>query len=478
MADSLKQRTSKGVLWTFIDVVVRYGITFLVSIVLARLLSPVEYGLIGILTIFINLFNVIVDGGFTNAIIRKQAAKHIDYCTVFYTNIAISIALCISLYICAGPIASFFQQPDLRPLTQVMSFVVIINAFAIVPKAKLTKEINFKSQTTIAVIAAIASGIIGVVLAYLGYGVWALVWQQLSCQIINTVGLWIVVKWMPTLNFSTDSFKSLWDYGWKLLVSGVLGSLWTELYQIVIGKCYSTDSLGLYTRASQFSSLCSNNISTIIQKVSFPVLIKIQDDASRLKEIYKRIIKVTMLVTFVLLFGMAACSKSMIYVLIGEQWLECAPMLQILCVSMAFIPLHGINTIAIQVVGRSDITLKLNIYKCIVNTIPLIIGVYTNIYWMLASSILTNLICYFLNVIYLSKLINYTFVEQVKDITPSFLVALGVFGVTYSVSIFDINLYLMFVLQIIVGGVSFLAISKITKLYEFNLLLDFALKRK
>jgi len=477
MSDSLKRNTVKGVLWTLIDVVARYGITFLVSIVLARLLSPREYGLIGILAIFIDLFNVIVDGGFTNAIIRKQKANHIDYCTVFYTNIAISAFLCLLLLLCASPIAIFFEQPELAALTQTMSIVIVIIAFAIVPKAKLTKEINFKSQTKIAICSAIASGVIGIILAYLNFGVWALVWQQISCQLINSIGLWFAVKWKPTLDFSASSFKDLWNYGWKLLVSGVLGSLWTQSYQIVIGKCYSTTALGLYTRASQFSSLCSNNISTIIQKVSFPVLSKIQDDADRLKQIYKMIIKVSMLVTFVLLFGMAACAESMIYVLIGKKWLECVPLLQILCVSMTFVPLHGINTIAIQVVGRSDITLKLNIYKCIVNTFPLIIGIYTNVYWMLISSIFSNLICYFLNVIYSRKLIHYSFIEQIKDIIPSFMVAFTVFIVTYAVSFIDINMYFKFVLQIIVGVITFFSVCKIVNLQEYHLLLNFVLKR-
>lgn len=478
MSDSLKQNTSKGVLWTFIDVVARYGISFIVSIVLARLLSPKEYGLIGILAIFINLFNVIVDGGFTNAIIRKQNASHTDYCTVLYINIIVSLLLCVILFLLASPIAFFFKQPELVSLTKAISSVVIINAFAVVPKAKLTKEINFKNQTQVAVFAAISSGIIGVVLAYLHYGVWALVWQQISCQTINAIGLWITVRWLPTADFSFQSFKELWNFGWKILASGILGSIWSETFQVVIGKCYSANTLGVYTRASQFSSLCSNNISSIVQKVSFPVLSKIQDDTIRLKQIYRRMIKVSMLVTYVLLFGMAACAKSMIYVLIGEQWLECVPMLQILCLSMSFIPLHGINTIAIQVVGRSDITLKLIIYKCIVNTIPLVIGIYSSIYWMLVSSIFTNLICYFLNVLYSRTLIHYGFVEQIKDIMPSFVIACVVFGITYSISFINMNMYTMLTLQVLVGAISFLLICKAANLKEFSMLLDFILKNK
>ncbi|WP_455623677.1 lipopolysaccharide biosynthesis protein, partial [Parabacteroides sp.] len=380
LEENLKNKTIKGVGWSVIDTVARYGIIFIVGVILARLLSPNEYGLIGILTIFINVFNVIVDGGFINAIIRKQNANDVDFCTVFYTNMAISSFLSMTLFFSADLIASFFERPELICLTRVMSVIIIINGLSLVQKAKLTKVIDFKTQTKISVISSIFSGFIGVLMALKGYGVWALVGQQISNQMFNTILLWIYNRWIPKFTFSFQSFKELWDFGWKLLVSGILDSVWRELYQVVIGKCYSPATLGYYTRASQFSSLCSSNITTVVQRVSFPVFCSVQSDTVRLKSGYKRVIKVTMLSTCALTFGLAACSESLIYVLLGSKWMECVPMLQILCLYMFLDPLHSLNLNAIQIIGRSDLTLKLKIIKTILSAIPLAIGVFIGIY--------------------------------------------------------------------------------------------------
>lgn len=475
--ENLTKKTINGVAWTFLDGVARYGITFIVSVVLARLLSPEEYGLIGILMIFINLFNVVVEGGFTNAIIRKKDATDIDYSTVFYTNLVLSILMCLLLISSSWKIADFFNQPILKNLTQVMSLIIIINAVAIVPRVKLTKAIDFKSQTNITVISSILSGLVGIVLALYGVGVWSLVWQQITCHTLTVLLLWSYTKWVPKMRFSWKSFHEMWNFGWKLLASGVINSLWSEVYQIVIGKSYSTYALGLYTRASQFSGLCASNINTIVQKVSFPVLSTIQDDISRLKDAYKTITCVTMFVTFVLLFGLLACSQAVVYVLVGEKWMECVPMMQILCLQMMFFPLHGINTIAIQVVGRSDITLKLNIFKCAINTFPIIIGLFTNIYAMLISSVFTNVICYLLNAYYCSSLIGYSIKEQVKDIMPSFILALFMAVIVFSITFLNLNNYIILFIQIVIGVAVTMLLCRVFKIKEYNTI-KMLIKRK
>ena len=340
MSESLKDKTVKGVGWSFADNIANTGVSFVVGLVLARLLTPEEYGLIGIITIFIMVFNSIVDSGFSNALIRKKDASDKDYNTVFITNLLLSVLLFVVLYNCAPAISRFFDQPQLIPLTRVMGSVVIINAFAIIQRTILVKQIDFKTQTKVSLISSISSGVVGIGMAIGGMGVWSLVGQQISRQLLNTLFLWVYNKWWPKLQFSLDSFRELFNFGWKLLVSGLIDTVWKQVYQFVIGKFYTTETLGQYTRAQQFSSIFSSNLTTIVQRVSYPVLSSIQDEKERMKAAYKKVIKTTMLVTFVCMLGLAAVAKPMVLVLIGEKWLPCVTFLQILCFSMMLYPLQ------------------------------------------------------------------------------------------------------------------------------------------
>lgn len=463
----LKNKTIKGMGWSALENVTRMGVTFVVSIILARVLSPEQYGLIGILTIFIAIFNAIVDSGFTNALIRKQDTTDTDYSTVFYTNLVLSVALAAVLFFCAKPISVFFERPELVLLTQVMSSVVIINALSIVQRVRATKAIDFKTQTKITFISSIGSGVIGIAMAYMGYGVWALVSQQISNQLLTTFFFWFYNKWTPKLIFSWTSFKEMWAFGSKLLASGLIDTVWKEVYQVVIGKCYSPATLGLYTRAKQFADLCSSNLTSVVQRVSYPVLSSIQDDRVRLKGAYQRIIKTTMLPTFVLMLGIAACADSMIYVLIGEQWLECVSMLQIICIYGMLYPLHALNLNMLQVQGRSDLFLKLEIIKKIIGVGPLLLGVFVNIYWMLAGTLISSLISYYLNAYYSGPFLNYSIKEQVKDILPSFGVAVAMAVPVYSISFIPINPFILLPLQIVIGAVITIIICEATKLPEY-----------
>lgn len=465
--DSLKNKTVKGMGWSAVENVTRLSVTFVVSVILARLLSPEEYGLIGILTIFIAIFNAIVDSGFTNALIRKQDATDTDYSTVFYTNLVLSFFLAVILFCCAKPIAVFFERPELVSLTRVMSSVVVINAFAIVQRVRTTKAIDFKTQTKITLISSIGSGAIGIAMAYMGYGVWALVGQQIFNQLFSTIFFWIYNKWVPKLIFSWISFKEMWAFGSKLLASGLIDTAWKEIYQVVIGKCYSPATLGLYTRAKQFADLCSSNLTSVVQRVSYPVLSSIQDDKQRLKSAYQRVIKTTMLPTFVLMLGMASCAESMIYVLIGEQWLDCVPLLQIICTYGMLYPLHALNLNMLQVQGRSDLFLKLEIIKKIIGVGPLLLGIFVNIYWMLAGTFVTSIISYYLNAYYSGPFLNYSIKEQVKDILPSFWVALTMAVPVYAMSFIPLNPFVLLPLQIVAGAMITITICEVTKLSEY-----------
>lgn len=468
MASSLRETTIRGVGWSFADTLSNQGVTFLVGVVLARLLSPEEYGLIGIITIFITVFNTIVDSGFSNALIRKNDADDIDYSTVFYSNLVVSFILSVTLFCLAPNIGSFFDRPQLIPLTRVMSSIIVINAFAIIQRTILVKRIDFKTQTKCSLISSLMGGAAGIGMAVSGYGVWSLVGQQVSMQFIRSILLWSYTKWYPKMQYSWERFWGLFGFGWKLLVSSIIETLWNQLYQVVIGKCYSPATLGQFTRAQQFSTICSSNLTAVVQRVSYPVLSKIQDDKSRLKAAYRRVIKTTMLFSFILMLGMAASAKSMIQVIIGEQWLPAVPYLQIICFYMMLYPLHAINLNMLQVQGRSDLFLKLEIAKKIVAVFPLILGVYVGVYWMLAGCVVADLFAYYLNAYYSGPFLNYSVKEQIKDILPSLGIALLIAFPVFILSFLSISPYLLFPIQLIVGLFLAIFICEIVKLEEYR----------
>lgn len=482
MAESVKNKAIKGAGWSFADNIMNQGITFVVGLVLARLLTPEEYGLIGIILIFIALFSSIVDSGFSNALIRKNDAKDIDYNTVFITNMVLSIVLFFALYFSAPAIARFFNQPPLIPLTRVMGSVVIINAFAIIHRTILVKRVDFKTQTKVSLIASVASGVIGIVMAVAGYGVWSLVGQQISRQLLNSAFLWLWTKWYPKIQFSIESFRELFSFGWKLLVSGLIDTAWREIYQVVIGKCYSADTLGQYTRAQQFGAIFSSNLTAVVQRVSYPVLSEIQDDKARLKLAYQKVIKVTMLVTFCSMLGMAAIAKPMILLLIGEQWLPAVPLLQIICFMMMLYPLHAINLNMLQVQGRSDLFLKLEIIKKIIAIGPLLVGVFFNIYWMLWGSVFIGFISYYLNAFYSGKFLNYNIAEQIADVFPSFAIASIMAVVVYSLSFLNLPNIILLLIQIPIGFILVIFCCELIKLDAYleikNIMLSFLNKIK
>lgn len=460
--DSLKGKAIKGVGWSAAETGLRYGISFVVSIVLARILGPDDYGLIGILTVFIAVFNSIVDSGFTNALIRKKEIGDIDYSTMFITNFVLSLFLTTVLFLSAKPISIFFNRPELIDLTKVMSSIIIINSFSLVQRARLTRAIDFKTQTKITVIASCFSGVIGISMAFCGFGVWALVGQQISNQLLTSILLWSFNKWIPKFEFSKNSFIEMWGFGWKLLASGLINTTWNEIYQVVIGKCYSPATLGQYTRAKQFRDLFSTNLYNVIQKVTYPVLSTLQEENVRLKSAYRRVIKTTMLPTFIIMLSFAACSKSVVFVLVGEQWLPCVPMLQIICFNGMLIPLHSLNLNMLQVQGRSDLFLKLEIYKKIIAIIPILIGIFINIYWMLITGFITGgCIDYLLNSYYSGKLIGYSSKDQLRDIFPSLGIALAIALPVFALSFLPVNPFVLLPIQLLVGvGIAFVLLEK------------------
>lgn len=466
--ENLKKKTIKGYAWNFMDNILNRGISFVVGIVLARLLSPAEYGLIGIILIFIAVFNSIVESGLGTALIRKNDCNEEDYNTVFYSNLILSAVLFIAFYFSCPLIADFFHEPELDILGKVMGVVLIINALTIIQNSILLKRLDFKGKMFISMGSSLFSGVIGIYMAYRGYGVWALVGQQISRQALYTLLLWFHNKWLPSLLFSWKSFKELFGFGSNLLIAGIIDTIWNQLYQIVIGRCYKPQTLGLYTKANEFGSIFSSNLTSVVQSVSFPALSKLQDDLVRLKEGYKKVITCSMLLSFPLMMGMAAVAEPMIRLLIGDAWLPCVPFLQIICFQQLLYPLHAINLSLLQVRGRSELFLRIQIIKKFISAIPLILGVFVGIYYMLFGSVVVGFIAYYINAYYSRPLLDYGIREQIKDITPSFFISLTMAIVVYLESFLPFQPLSLICIQVLSGVAIEIMLCEIFKLSEYK----------
>lgn len=465
---SLRDKTVNGIGWSFVGNALGYGITFLVGLVLARLLSPEEYGLIGIVTVFVTVFNTMTESGFSSALIRKTDASESDYNTAFYTNITFSLILYLVLYLCAPAISSFFREPELTPLTRVMGLCLLVNALTFTQSTILSKRMAFKTKTKASVVSALASGAVGIWMAFCGYGVWALVAQQLSKQIVSAVCLWLYIGWTPSLLFSKNSFGYLWNFGWKLSVSGMIDSVSIQISKFVIGKCYSPAYLGQFSRSEQFAGLFSSGLTSVVQQVSYPALSEIQDDKERLKEAYRKIIKTTIFVSTVCMFALGAVSEPLLYCLIGPQWHDAAVYLPFICIEMSLYPLHSINLNMLQVQGRSDLFLRLEIIKKLACIPVLIIGIFIGIVPMLVAGIFAGLFCFFLNARWSGKLIGYSAWKQLKDIAPSFGVASIVALSVYFYKFMLLSYWIVLPLQIVTGIIVFITVCKVSGVGEYE----------
>lgn len=475
---SLKDKTIKGTFWSAADAFLGQGVTFIVGIILARLLSPDEYGLIGICLIFNTIFNGVVDSGFSNALIRKKNVGINDYNTMFLTNLGISCVLYFLLFLSSPIISNFFARSELTCLIRVTGLVLFFNALSLTHNTILTKRIDFKTKTKASVSSAVLSGAVGISMAYMGFGVWALVGQILSKQLFYTLSLWIFIKWWPTWKFSSDSFHYMWGFGWKLLVSGLLNNIWNQLYQVVVGRFYSPATLGQYTRSKEYANIFSANITTIVQRVSYPVLADIQDDKQRMVAAYRKVIKMTMYATSMCMISLGAVAEPLIYCLIGSQWHEAATYLPLICISMSLYPLHAINLNMLQVQGRSDVLLYLEIIKKAISVGPICLGIFVNIYWMLVGTIITGILSFFLNSYYTGKSLGYNSWMQLKDIAPYYLIAIIVGISVYFIKYLTINMWVVLTIQVIVGTLVSIALSYLFKLEEFNDLLKILFKKK
>ncbi len=450
---SLKSKTIHGIMWSAVDSFAAQGITFLVGIILARLLSPGEFGLVGMITIFIAVSETFINSGFSSALIQKKNCTETDYSTVFYFNLASGVLFFFILFFSAPLISRFFDEPQLNLLVKVLALVLIIDSLTLIQRTTLTKRIDFKLQTKISVIAAISSGVVGVGLAFAGYGVWSLVFKTLSQRVVNSFLLWFWNRWRPILVFSFQSFKELFSFGSKLLISGLIDTAYRNIYYLVIGKFFSANELGYYTRAQHFNDLPSSNLNTIMSRVTYPVLAQMQDDPVKLKSGYKKMIKSIMLISMVLMAGLAAVAEPMIITLIGEKWRPAIIYLQLLTFVGMMYPLHALNLNMLQVQGRSDLFLRLEVIKKLIAIPTIIIGVFFGIKVMILGMWVNTLIAYYLNSYWSGRMINYPMREQVNDIMPGFGIALTMGAVVmFAGWLIPVSFPVKLVIQLILGA--------------------------
>lgn len=444
------------------------GIQFLVMIIMARLLTPRDYGLVGMVAIFIAVAQSLVDSGFSQALIRKQNRTEIDNSTVFYFNIVVGILLYLILFVIAPWVADFYESPELTALMRVVCLSVVFNSLVVVQRALLTINIDFKTQAKASLAAAIVSGVVGVGMAYSGFSYWSIVAQQLVNLGLNTLLLWIFARWRPQWIYSWNSFGELFTFGSKLLASGLLDVLYRNMYLLVIGKVFTASSLGHYTRAHQFAEFPSSNLTGIMQRVTYPVLCQIQDDDERLALIYRRFLRVSAFLMFPLLIGLSAVAKPFILLLLKEQWLFASTLLQIICFSMMWYPIHAINLNLLQVKGRSDLFLKLEVVKKIIAVIILAITVPMGLVAMCVGQFFSSAICLIINTHYTEKLIQVGFLRQMQDLLPTLLLSLSMWGVVYFITSFFTGSLLQLVMGILTGVIYYITLSFLFRFPELN----------
>lgn len=472
MSESLKQKTVKGVFWSSVERFSVQGIQFLVMIIMARLLTPKDYGLVGMVAIFIAVAQSLVDSGFSQALIRKQNRTETDNSTVFYFNIVVGVLLYFILFAIAPWVADFYDSPELTALMRVVCLSVVFNSFVVVQRALLTVNIDFKTQAKASLTAAIVSGVIGIGMAYSGFSYWSIVAQQLVNLGLNTLLLWLFARWRPRWIYSWDSFRELFTFGSKLMASGLLDVVYRNMYLLVIGKVFTASSLGYYTRANQFAEFPSSNLTSIMQRVTYPVLCQIQDDDERLALIYRRFLRVSAFLIFPLLVGLSAVAEPFILLLLKEQWLFASTLLQIICFGMMWYPIHAINLNLLQVKGRSDLFLKLEIVKKIMAVVILCITVPMGLIAMCVGQIFSSIICLIINTHYTGKLIQVGFLRQMQDLLPTLLLSLTMWGVVYFTISFLTGFLLQLITGILVGVIYYIVLAFLFRFPELKELLS------
>lgn len=467
--DNLKEKTAKGVEWGFIDNLGGTGILAVVNLVLARLLTPQEFGIVGMTSIFITLSTSLVDSGFTGALTRKKTVDEKDLNTVFHFNLLTSVILYLILFFTAPLIAGFFRQPVLTEIVRILGLSLIVTALSIVQKVILVRKLDFRTQAIVSVISALAGGSAGILMAVAGFGVWSLVVMQLSRLVLTTLLLWVFSRWLPSFMFSMASFREMFSFGGRLLLTAIISTLWSEIYSFIIGKVYAPSVLGQYSRADKFRNMVTSNVSIVMQRVTYPVLASISDDRQRQKRAYRKILRTTVLISFTAVLGLASISEAFVLTLVGEQWIPAIGYLRILCLSGLFVPLMICSANILNANGRSDTTLRLEIMKTALAVIPVLAGIYISMEALLWSAVAVSALSYLVYAAMVSRHVGYSVASQLKDIFPFLLVSLVMAAVVYCVSYVPLPQWAVLLLQLVTGAaVVILAYERIYPACEYG----------
>ena len=459
-------------IWRFAERCGAQLVTFIVSIVLARLLTPEDYGTVALVTVFTTIMQVFVDSGLGTALIQKKDADDLDFSSVFYFNFVVCIVLYLVMFFAAPFIASFYDIPELTPVVRVISLTIVISGVKGVQQSYVSRNMLFKRFFYATLGGTVFSAFLGIAMAYAGFGLWAIVAQQLSNTAIDTLILWITVKWRPKLIFSWKRLKGLLNFGWKMLCSALLDTVYNNLRSLLIGKVYSSADLAYYNEGKKFPNLIVTNINTSIDSVLFPAMSKEQDDKNRVKNMTRRSIMVSCYIMAPLMIGLACCASNIVVVVLTEKWLPCVFFLQIFCITYMFYPIHTANLNAIKAMGRSDLFLKLEIWKKVIGLILLLATLFISVKAMAYSLLISTMTSMIINSWPNKKLLDYSFLEQMKDILPSILLAVGMGVAVYLMGVLNLPTLPLLLIQVLCGGLIYVAGSAIFKLEPFTYLIE------
>lgn len=471
-SDVSKSSVIKSLIWKFLERGGVQGVQFVLQIVLARLLCPEDYGVLAILLAFVALADVFVQTGFNTALIQKKDSDELDFSSVFWLSLFVAAVLYVVLFICSPLIAKFYKMDILKNVLRVLAIRLFFGALNSVQNAMVSKTMKFKRFFFSSMGGVIGSGIVGIVLAYMGFGVWALVAQQLVNAILISIILWFTVKWRPQFKFSFERVKTLFSFGWKLLCSALLNTGYNQLYSLVIGRVYTSADLGEFTRGQQFPQVISTNLDGAIQSVMLPTLAAHADNKNEVKRIMRRSITMSAFVLMPCMFGMAAVAKPMVQVLLTDKWLGCVPFVMLACFSFVLYPIHTANLTAVNAIGRSDVFLKLEIIKKIYGLVILILTIKFGLIPLAIGQVVSGIISTFVNASPNKKLLGYSYFEQLKDLFPYFLSSLCMFAGVYAMNWIPVKPIFLLLLQILAGALIYVAICKIFKIEAFEYMLN------
>jgi len=463
MPSTLQQKAVKGVSWNLAERFGNQGMRFVLAIFLARLLTPEDFGLIGMITVFFAVAEVFVQSGFGQAYIQKKEVNNADADTVFYSNLFISILVYGLLWLAAPAIAAFYEQPVLIELTRVMGLVVIINAFNVIQIAQVTRAVDFKRKTKVTLLATLASGIAGISAAYMGFGVWSLVIQQMGNRFLTTCGLWVTSQWKPGLQFSIQSFQGLFAFGGWVLGASIIRTIFDNIYILTIGKFFPVAELGFYTKAKQFQNLSSQQLAGAVGSVAFPVLSKFQADKCQLRNMASKFLTHTLAFTAPLLVIMMVVAKPFVLILLTEKWAPMIPFLQLLCIAGILYPIHQVNVQLLQAQGKSNLNFRLTVFKNSMRIINIALMYRYGVIFIIIGEVVVSFLALAVNTYYTKRMLDYGFMDQLRDVQQT-LISVAVAGAAgFAASHSLANMYINFGVGLSVTASGYLLLQ-----YIFN----------